>query len=829
MALYSSTTNSAISSMLTALNTLKNSLGAAFAPIVETVAPYITSLINMIASAITAVNQFISALLGRSTYTKAIAVQQDYAKSLGGTAAAADKAASGSDKAGKAAKKAAKEQEKFLAGFDEIEKIPDQSDSSSGSGGGGGGGGGSGGGGGTGQALQFVTESIPGLVSDWADMLKKAWEEADFTEIGGIIGAKLRDALDSIPWDGIKASAKKIAKSIATFINGFFETPGLPQTIADTVTSAIDTAFEFINTFLENTHWDSIGKFLSEAIQEGIHTFPGEQIGRFISDTICAGLDFATGFVDAIEPKTLAEDIKKQLIKVVGAIKVQEIIEKTTKLIDKVLTKGSELVEEFFGGLADDITVWALDADGNVKWDKIKEAFKKAVKKAFDLAEPIAELAKKWPDIFPDAFKEVFSKVSIVKQFAELLEPLTKDKTWSEFTESIKKGFKIAFENGAEVAKAIIDGIKKYLSNLKIDINPLDGDGVGIKEGITLTAAITGELTKVVDKIPADQKKIDNAQANVDRIEAKNGKVNVQAETQSVNWAPNSQKDLTGIRGKADSVNWAPGSQRDLSVNAKSNDVDVKNKGVNVDANSKDVDVKDKGVSVKATSKKAHLKNNNVSVKAIADRVKLKNNTVKVNLYYKKHNDQLKAHYSAKGGVLQHGVWRNIPQYAGGSLNAGSMFVAGERGPEVVGHIGGRTEVLNKSQIASAIYQAMVSAMAKMGGYFSQMTSALANIPPAIQTMSMAQPDFVLEIPQMATGTVLPPQATISTQDAAMLREAIVGLTTALQGAQVSGRQGTTQNNITLELPGVGVLGRAMVKYIDGEAKQGRYPLSGYM
>jgi hypothetical protein len=158
------------------------------------------------------------------------------------------------------------------------------------------------------------------------------------------------------------------------------------------------------------------------------------------------------------------------------------------------------------------------------------------------------------------------------------------------------------------------------------------------------------------------------------------------------------------------------------------------------------------------------------------------------------------------------------------------MFIAGERGPEVVGHIGGRTEVLNKSQIASAIYKAMVSAMAKMGGYFSQMTSALANIPPAIQTMSMTQPDFVLEIPQMATGTVLPPQATISTQDATMLREALVGLTTALQTMQGIGQQkGTTQSNINVVLPGVGVLGRAVVKYVEGEAKQGRYPLSGYM
>lgn len=95
--------------------------------------------------------------------------------------------------------------------------------------------------------------------------------------------------------------------------------------------------------------------------------------------------------------------------------------------------------------------------------------------------------------------------------------------------------------------------------------------------------------------------------------------------------------------------------------------------------------------------------------------------------------------------------------------------------------------------------------------------------------MGMTQPDFVLEIPQMATGTVLPPQATISAQDAVALREAINSLTMALRASQSAQGGTTTQNNITLELPGVGVLGRAMVKYIDGEAKQGRYPLSGYM
>ena len=66
----------------------------------------------------------------------------------------------------------------------------------------------------------------------------------------------------------------------------------------------------------------------------------------------------------------------------------------------------------------------------------------------------------------------------------------------------------------------------------------------------------------------------------------------------------------------------------------------------------------------------------------------------------------------ARGGIYSNGSWSDIPQYAGGTTNAhGSLFLAGEAGPEIVGHIGGRTEVLNKSQIASAMYQAVNSAM----------------------------------------------------------------------------------------------------------------------
>jgi hypothetical protein len=65
------------------------------------------------------------------------------------------------------------------------------------------------------------------------------------------------------------------------------------------------------------------------------------------------------------------------------------------------------------------------------------------------------------------------------------------------------------------------------------------------------------------------------------------------------------------------------------------------------------------------------------------------------------------------GGIFANGLWRSIAQYANGITNAahGSMFIAGEAGPELVGHVGGRTEVLNQSQLAATMFSAVRAAM----------------------------------------------------------------------------------------------------------------------
>lgn len=85
-------TNTALSNLKSALTQLKNSFAVAFSPILTVIEPILTRLISLLSTAMNYVGQFFAALTGASTFTKAIKVQENYAKSLNGTAAAAKKA-----------------------------------------------------------------------------------------------------------------------------------------------------------------------------------------------------------------------------------------------------------------------------------------------------------------------------------------------------------------------------------------------------------------------------------------------------------------------------------------------------------------------------------------------------------------------------------------------------------------------------------------------------------------------------------------------------------------------------------------------------------------
>lgn len=90
---YSGDYANSVQSLKNAQATLGNSFAAAFAPIIQTVIPWLVQLINTLSRAMTYVAQFVAILGGKSTFTRAKQVQDSYNKSLSGTAGAAKKAA----------------------------------------------------------------------------------------------------------------------------------------------------------------------------------------------------------------------------------------------------------------------------------------------------------------------------------------------------------------------------------------------------------------------------------------------------------------------------------------------------------------------------------------------------------------------------------------------------------------------------------------------------------------------------------------------------------------------------------------------------------------
>lgn len=346
---------------------LGNSLATAFEPIINVVTPILDYLIQKLIAATNALAQFFSALTGKNFYTKAIKQNKDYADSLNSANDAANN---------------------LTTGIDELNILNKKKSGSKndvdGSG--------------------FETEEIANKYKSLAEMIKEAWDEADFYDIGRMFGEKLKDALDNIPWDGIKTTLRKIAKSIATFLNGFLETPGLFTSIGVTIAQAINSAFEFVDSFVENFHWDSLGRAISDLVIGALDTLDWvlirntvkgvaqgvvdamntalqteelwKKIGTAFSNTVNAGILFAKTFVVGLDWASLGTAIGNLLGNALAGIDYEGIGETFAGFVNGIFTAVLNFSKTFqWTELATNFANGINSALKNLDWKTIKDGF----------------------------------------------------------------------------------------------------------------------------------------------------------------------------------------------------------------------------------------------------------------------------------------------------------------------------------------------------------------------------------------------------------------------------------------------------------------------
>ena len=497
LAQYSGETNRSLSLLMSSLTQLKNSLATAFAPILNVVAPILNSFIQKVISVVNAIGQLMGALTGKTTMVTAKKVNQDYAASLNSTSTGLKNNAKNAD----TASKAAKQYQRTLLGFDQINKLDDNSDSS----------GSDGSGGGTdtsplgGVNDMFQTTAIKSRFKDLAKLIKDSWKNADFTELGSMVGDKLNKALESIPWNRIRNTCNKVAKSIATFLNGFIETTDW-RLVGNTFAQGLNTAFGFADTFAKNFHWNSLGKAIGNGINGVMDGLDWKLIKGTVHDTVSGLIGtlntaIATANWNKIG-KTIGEYFNTRLEAFYTAVSefnwkglgkgISDAINNAVSIFDAA--KAGQAASNYVKGLLDTL----IQAVENTNWQQVGEKIKEYIvnidwtgiveKLSEAVGAALGGLAAMLWGLIGDAWKQVAEwwketafkdgKFTIAGLFNGIVEALKNVNNWikEHIFNPFIKGFKAAFgihspstvmkEQGGYIISGLFNGMKDNLPSV---------------------------------------------------------------------------------------------------------------------------------------------------------------------------------------------------------------------------------------------------------------------------------------------------------------------------------------------------------------------------
>lgn len=314
LAQYSGETNSDLSALKSSLTQLKNSFATAFAPILSVVTPILTGFMNTISKVVTHIGMLMAALTGKSTFTKAVAVQEDYAAGLSNSA--------------DAAKDASKAQQDYTTGLDEMNRASSSEKSSSSSGT-------------PGSATpsqMFEEVSISNSISDLAETLKQKVAEGDWKGVGSLVANKVNSIFSKIDTrqlasdlSGKVVNALNVAigfiqginwqmlgNKVAQFIAGI-DWSGLTKALFEGIGSALGALAGFIWGIIEVAWGSVVDWWFENAYEDGEFTMSGLlngiwegicNIGTWIKDNIFK--PFIDGFCKAFgihSPSTVMKEM----------------------------------------------------------------------------------------------------------------------------------------------------------------------------------------------------------------------------------------------------------------------------------------------------------------------------------------------------------------------------------------------------------------------------------------------------------------------------------------------------------------------------------------
>ena len=367
---------------------LKNSLGAMFQPLIEYITPFVTYITDKLVGIINLVNQFISALTGKSTYTaakKVAAVWDDSSKKTTDSAKKVSNSAKSISKSAKSTSKSVKETanefKRFLLGFDELNILGKNVSAAAGintpitgttapttgtttpttgtttptTG--------------TDYSNMFETKNIDSQIKAFVDKIKALVNLQKWEAIGTLIGNKINDIVNSIDF-------AKYGRKVGEYINGWFSTK---YWTLDTInfTNIGSKIAEFLNNAISEINFNTVGRTMVQKM-----TIIGDlAIGFFTGFDWAQGADAFSQFTKGIYQEItkwlkkytwtdIGTSIADKLFDAITHIDFYGIAKNFFLMMDAAFNAALGILTGFFGGIADRIK-------GYIKWDTLTEETKK--------------------------------------------------------------------------------------------------------------------------------------------------------------------------------------------------------------------------------------------------------------------------------------------------------------------------------------------------------------------------------------------------------------------------------------------------------------------
>lgn len=471
------------------LNEIKANLTIAFTPIMNTVMPYLNTLMTGIATATKTVAAFISELFGTT-----------YQKSLQAT-----------KQAQKSAEKIKKTQDTYLADFDVVRVAPDQSKSDTDSSEGG---------------IDYSAINGDNVqLPDWAERMKDAIKSGDWAGVGSLVAEKVNGAFAYINWDGIQKKLNgfvdKLTDGLNSFINGVDWT-GLGDSFGGGINTILGAGYRFMKKFdwagfgkgtanflnggIKKTNWSLIGKTLAskwQAIIDYLYSFVttfdwsgfGSSIGTSVNGwfdeidwgkagtTISEGvkglLDTAINFLQTVNWQGIGEKlwtfistidwsgIATKLFKAIGsaiggAVSVlwgfikNAVFSIRDYFTEKIQDCGGNIVEGLFTGIVD-----AFKGIGTWLYDHVLTPFIEGFKNCFGIHSPSKVMAEMGGYIIQGLYNAVSEGIAKIKEiFTKLLNAV------KGVFKGIGKWFKKTFSDAFGGVKTILNGIIMFVKGI---------------------------------------------------------------------------------------------------------------------------------------------------------------------------------------------------------------------------------------------------------------------------------------------------------------------------------------------------------------------------